>query len=164
MKTVVQEFFKLCKLKNNKLKGGYLAIANLIFQSWLKDIRVHVEDWNLTEREAIQLVKDFTSERAHDGVEFYIGMIMDDQQIFDGLINHLKNAFKSGDTVSELISDFYGHHQRKNESGDIYAENLQNLIRKIIVHKPSLRAEGNKQLKHHYAHKLHDPVLCSYCS
>ena len=32
------------ELKINQLKGGYSATANLIFQSWLKDIRVHVED------------------------------------------------------------------------------------------------------------------------
>ena len=66
MKVVVQEFCKLHELKINKLKGGYSATVNLIFQSWLKDINVHVEDQNLTEREAIQLVKDFTAERAHD--------------------------------------------------------------------------------------------------
>ena len=64
MKVVEQQFCKLHKPKINKLKGGYSATANLIFQSWLKDINVHVEDWNLTEREAIQLVKDFTAERA----------------------------------------------------------------------------------------------------
>ena len=93
MKVVVQEFCKLHIPKINKLKGGYSATANLIFQSWLKDINIHVEDWNLTEREAIQLVKDFTAERAHDEVEFYMAMIMDDQQTFDGLVNHLKNVF-----------------------------------------------------------------------
>ena len=98
MKVVAQEFCKLCKPKMNKLKGGYSATANLIFQSWLKDINIHVKDWNLTEREAIQLVKDFTAERAHDEVEFYMGMIADDQQTFDHLVNHLKNAFQLGET------------------------------------------------------------------
>ena len=104
MKVAVQEFHKLHKPKINKLRGGYSATANLIFQSWLKDINIHVEDWNLTEREAIQLVKDFTAERARNEVEFYMGMITDDQQTFDGLVNHLKNAFQSGETISELIS------------------------------------------------------------
>ena len=70
MKVAAQEFCKLCEPKINKLKGGYSATANLIFQSWLKDINVHVEDWNLTEREAIQLVKDFTAERARDELNF----------------------------------------------------------------------------------------------
>ena len=90
IKVAVQEFRKLREPKINKLKGGYSATANLIFQSWLKDINAHVEDRNLTEREAIQLVKDFTADRARDEVEFYMGMIADDQQSFDGLVNHLK--------------------------------------------------------------------------
>ena len=151
-----REFCKLHKPKINKLKGGYSATANLIFQLWLKDIRVHVEDWNLTEWEAIQLVKDFTAGRAHNEVEFYMGMIVDDQHTFDGLNNHLKNAFKSGETMSELISDFYSWHQRKNESEDIFADDLQILVRKIIACKPSFRAEVSEQLKHQYAHNLHD--------
>ena len=155
MKVAAQEFCKLCEPKINKLKGGS-ATANLIFQSWLKDINIHVQDWNLTEREAIQLVKDFTAERAHDEVEFYMGMIVDDQESFDGLVNHLKNAFQSGETVSELISDFYGQHQKKNESEDAFADDLQILVRKIIARKPSFRAEANEQLKNQYAHKLHD--------
>ena len=48
MQMAAQEFCKLCKPKISKLKGGYSATANLIFQSWLKDIRVHVEDRNMT--------------------------------------------------------------------------------------------------------------------
>ena len=53
MKVAAQEFRKLRETKINKLKGGYSATANLIFQLWLKDINAHVEDRNLTEREAI---------------------------------------------------------------------------------------------------------------
>ena len=165
MKVVAQEFCKLHKPKINKLKGGYSATANLIFQSWLKDINIHVEDQNLTEREAIQLVKDFTAERACNEVEFYMGMITDDQQSFDGLVNHLKHAFQSGETMSELISDFHGQHQRKNKLEDAFADDLQILVRKIITHKPSFRAEANEQLKNQYAHKLHDQyyaaIACS---
>ena len=156
MKVAVQEFCKLCKPKINKLKGGYLTTANLIFQLWLKDINIHIEDWNLTEREAIQLVKDLTAERAHDEVEFYMGMIVDDHQTFDGLVNHLKNAFQLGETMSELISDFYSHHQKRNKSEDVFANNFQVLVRKIIACKPAFRAEANEQFKHQYAHKLHD--------
>ena len=96
MKVAMQEFHKLHGPKINKLKAGYSATANLMSRSWQKDINVHVKDCNLTEREAIQLVKDFTTERAHNEVEFYMGMIVDDQQTFDGLVNHLRNAFQSG--------------------------------------------------------------------
>ena len=156
MKVAAQEFCKLHQPKINKLKGGYSATANLIFQSWLKDINVHIEDWNLTEREAIQLVKDFTAERACNEVEFYMGMITGGQQSFDGLVNHLKHAFQLGKTVSELISDFYSCHQKKNESEDAFVDDLQILVRKIIASKPSFKAEANEQLKNKYAHKLHD--------
>ena len=156
MKVAAQEFHKLHEPKINKLKSGYSATANLIFQSWLKDINAHVEDRNLTEREAIQLVKDFTADRTRDVVEFYMGMIADEQQSFDGLVNHLKHAFQLGETVSKLISDFYGRSQKKNELEDTFADDLQILIWKIIAWKPSFRAEANEQLKSQYAHKLHD--------
>ena len=106
MKVAAQEFHKLHKPKINKLKGGYSATVNLIFQSWLKDVNIHVKDWNLTKRETIQLVKDLTAERARDEVEFYMGMTTDDQQTFDGLVNHHKNACQAGENVSKLISDF----------------------------------------------------------
>ena len=85
-----------------------------------------------------------------------MGMIADDQQSFDGLVNHLKHAFQSGENMSELISDVYGHHQKKNELEDAFTDDLQILVRKIIAQKPSFRAEANEQLKNQYAHKLHD--------
>ena len=83
-------------------------MANHIFQSWLKDITLHIEDWNLTEREAIQLIKDFKVESALYEVEFYMGMFAEDQQTLEDLVQYLKNAFQFGETISELISDFYG--------------------------------------------------------
>ena len=129
--------------------------ANLIIQSWLEDIKVHMEDWNLTERETIQLVKDFTAECACDEVEFYMHMAMEDQQTFSGLVDCLKSAFQLGETMSEL-SDFYSYAQRKNELEDVFADHLQIQVRKIIAHKQSFRAEANKQLKHQYARKFHD--------
>ena len=103
MQMAAGEFHKLHKPKINKLKGGYSATANLIFQSWLKAIRVHVKDRNFTQREAMQLIKDFTAEHAHDKVEFYMGMVVDEQQTFEGLIQHLKNAFQSGETTGKLM-------------------------------------------------------------
>ena len=85
IKMTVQEFCKLCEPNINKLKGWYSAKVNLIFQSWLKDIKIHVEDQNLTQRKAIQLVKDFTAKYTHGKVEFYVGMIMVDHQTLKAL-------------------------------------------------------------------------------
>ena len=161
MQMAAWEFRKLHEPKINKLKGGYSATANLIFQSWLKDIRVHVEERNLSQREAIQLVKDFTAERAHNEVEFYMVMVADDQQTFEGLVQHLKNAFQSGETISELISDFYARAQKKNESKEVFADDLQILVCKIIARKPEFREDVNKQLKSQFAHKLKDPYYAA---
>ena len=157
MQMAAHEFCKLHEPKINKLKGGYSATVNLIFQSWLKDVRVHVEDRNLTQREAMQLIKDFTAEHAHDEVEFYMGMVADEQQTFEGLIQHLKNAFQSGETTSELISDFNAWAQKKNESKEAFADELQIPVCKIIARKLEFREDANEQLKSQYTHKLKDP-------
>ena len=77
----------------SKLKGGYTSSARLVFQSWLKDIHVHVEHGMVSQREAMQLVKDFTTEHVQDEVEFYIGMVAEEDQSFKGLIEHLHDAF-----------------------------------------------------------------------
>ena len=63
----------------------------------------------------MQLIKDFTAEHARSEVEFYMGMVAEQQQTFKGLTQHLKNAFQSGKTISELISDFYGWAQKKSQ-------------------------------------------------
>ena len=68
-------------------------------------------------------------------VEFYMGMVAEEQQTFEGLVQHLKNAFQSGETISELISDFYGWAQKKNKSEDTFADELQTLVQKIIARK-----------------------------
>ena len=82
-------------------------MVNLIFQLWLKVIKVHVEDWILIQREATQLVIYFIAEHAHDEVEFYMEMVTGEQQIFRGLLEHLKDAFQSWKTMGKLMSDFY---------------------------------------------------------
>ena len=150
------KFRKMQDPKISKLKGGYSSSAGLIFQSWLKDICVHVKDRRLKHREAIQLVKDFTVGCGQDEVEFYMGMIAEEDQSFKGLIDHLHDAFQSEKTLSELISDFYGWYQKARETEDTFANNLQVLARQIIACKPFFRKEANQQLKAQYVHKLQD--------
>ena len=58
-------------------------------------------------------MKDFTAEHAHNEVEFYIGMVADDQETFEGLVQHLKNAFQSRETINKLITDFSGWAQKR---------------------------------------------------
>ena len=113
------EFRKMWETKISKLKGGYSLSAGLIFQSWLKDIHVHVEDRRFTQREAIQLVKDFTMECAWDEVEFYMCMVAEEDQSLEGLIGHLHDAFQSGETLNELTSNLYGQSQKARDQGHL---------------------------------------------
>ena len=41
---------------------------------------------------------------------------------------HLKIAVQSQETISELITDLYSWAQKKNESEDIFADDLQVLV------------------------------------
>ena len=43
----------------------------------------------------MQLVKDFTAERACGKVKFYMGMVVEEQQTFEGFVQHLKMLFST---------------------------------------------------------------------
>ena len=101
----------------------------------------------------MQLIQDFTAEHACNEVEFYMGMVMEEQQTFEGLIQYLKNAFQSGKTISKLTSDFYGWAQKKRESKYAFTDELQVQVCKLIARKPEFRQDANEQLKSQYAHK-----------
>ena len=105
LQVAVQEFKKIWELKISKLKGGYSASDTLIFNIWFKDIDMFVWDCNLTEHKAVQLVKDYTTEHAHGAIKFYLNT--NDQWCYFKLIKHLRVSFKSGETFSSLLSDFY---------------------------------------------------------
>ena len=46
--------------KITKFKGGYLADAELTFRSWHTDIITHIQDRELDNKAAIQLIKYMT--------------------------------------------------------------------------------------------------------
>ena len=104
-----EEFKKIHELKIQKLKGRYSANAMLVFNSWLKDIEMCVKEQKLTNMEAVQLVKDYTSEGARGAVEFYLDI--NSTWKYYKLIEHLQTSFKSGKTFSSLVGDFYSHIQ-----------------------------------------------------
>ena len=61
LQAAATEFKKLHEPKVAKFKGGYYSDVSLIYQSWLKDIWVYTLEHCLSQQEAIQLVKDYTS-------------------------------------------------------------------------------------------------------
>ena len=159
LQAAATEFKKLREPKVAKFKGGYSSDASLIFQSWLKDIRVYTIEHRLSQWEAIQLVKDYTSEQARSEVEYYLGLTPEEEQSFQGLIDHLSLAFQSCETVSSLIADFYNWFQKTRETEDAFADELQILVWKIVARKPEFIHEANQALKHQYAQNLRDPYF-----
>ena len=116
-----------------KFKGGYSSNASLVYQSWLKDIGVYTLECCLSQQEAIQLVKDYTSEQARSEVEYYLGLTPKEEQPFQGLIDHLSLAFQSCKMVSSLIADFYNQSHKTWETEDTFTDELQVLVRKIVA-------------------------------
>ena len=159
LQAAATEFKKLCKPKVAKFKGGYSSDASLVFQSWLKDIQVYTIEHLLSQWEAIQLVKDYTSEQARSEVEYYLGLTPKEEQSFQGLIDHLSLAFQSCKTVSSLIADFYNWFRKTRETEDAFADELQILVRKIVAQKLEFIHEANQALKHQYAQNLRDPYF-----
>ena len=159
LQAAATKFKKLREPKVAKFKGGYSSDASLVFQSWLKDIRVYTMECCLSQWEAIQLVKDYTSEQARSEVEYYLGLTPKEEQSFQGLIDHLSLAFQSCKTVSSLIADFYNWFQKTRETEDSFADELQVLVRKIVAQKPEFIHEANQALKHQFAQNLRDPYF-----
>ena len=93
LQAAAMEFRKLREPKVAKLKGGYSSNASLVYQLWLKDIWVYVLEHHLSQWEAIQLVKDYTSEHAQLTTEYYLGLTPQNKQFFEGLIDHLSLTF-----------------------------------------------------------------------
>ena len=142
-----------------KLKGGYSSDASLLFQLWLKDIRVYVLEHCLSQWKAIQLFKDYTSEHAWLEIEYCLGLTPDSKQSFQGLIDHLSLTFQSCETISSLIADFCNWSQKAHETEDMFADKLQVLVQKLVAHKPEFLGEANEALKHQFTQNLRDPYF-----
>ena len=104
-------------------------------------------------------MKDYTSEQARSEVEYYFGLTPEEEQSFQGLIDHLSLTFQSCETVSSLIADFYNQFQKTREIEDAFADELQVLVRKIVAQKPEFIHEANQALKHQFAQNLRDPYF-----
>ena len=117
------EFKKMREPKIQKLKGGNTASANLFLIGWIKEVKSIIKDRDLSDSEAIQLVEDFSESKARQQVDYYIDTCINPS--FEGLLQHLKSAFSSGEDESTIKSKFYSRKQSGKESEDEYAETLQ---------------------------------------
>ena len=151
---VASELRKMKEPKLAKLKGGYTTEANLFFQSWAKDVQAIVIDRQMSDNEALQLIKEHTEGAAHHQVDNYLDF--SDNQTFSGLMKELSTAFESCQDEASLMADFYSRTQLAKENDDQFAEQLQLLARKVICTKQSFRTEAQQALKQQFANGLKD--------
>ena len=108
-------------------------MLNLFLIAWIKDLDMCVQDCNLTEHKAVQLVKDYTTEHAHGAVEFYLNT--NDQWSYSRLIEHLRMLLESGETFSSLLSNFYATKSQVNEVLKMqFAHQLQDQYFTLMAH------------------------------
>ena len=150
-----KEFWHMREPKITKLHGGYSADAELVFRSWQADILANIQDRELDNKAAIQLIKEQTLDNAHHEVEFQLdlcsGVIS-----YQDLLKHLSIAFQGGDDEANLLAEFYSHAQKVKESEEAFADELQILARKVIIKKPDFRVNLDTTLKQCYASQLLD--------
>ena len=118
--------------KITKLQGGYSADAELIFWSWQVDVLANIQDWELDNKATIQLIKEQTLDNTHREVEFQLDLCGSEISYQD-LLRHLSMAFQGGDDETNLLTEFYSHAQKVKESEEAFADELQILMRKVII-------------------------------
>ena len=91
---VSKEFRRMHEPKITKLRGGYSANAELMFRSWKSDILAHINDRELDNKAAIQLIKEQTLDNAcHHEVGFQLDLC-GGNITYQDLLQHLGVAFQ----------------------------------------------------------------------
>ena len=150
-----KEFQRMWEPKITKLCGGHSADTELVFQSWWVDILANIQDRELDNKAAIQLIKEQTLDNARHEVKFQLdlcgGVIT-----YQNLLRHLSVTFQAGDDEANLLMEFYSCGQKLKELEEAFADELQILARKVIIKKPDFRVNLDTTLKQHYASQLLD--------
>ena len=152
---VSKEFQHMQEHIITKLRGGYSADAELVFWSWWVDILANIQDRELDNKAAIQLIKEQTLDNAHHEVEFQLDLC-GGNILYQDLLRHLSITFQGGDDKANLLAEFYSHGLKLKESEEAFADKLQILAHKVIIKKPDFQVNLDSTLKHCYASQLYD--------
>ena len=150
-----KEFCRMREPKITKLRGGYSANAELMFRSWKSDILANINDRELDNKSAIQLIKEQTLDNACHEVEFQLDLCGGDITYQD-LLQHLGVTFQGGDNEANVLAEFYSRRQYAKESEEAFADELQLLARKVISKKPDFQVNLDNTMKQWYASQLYD--------
>lgn len=133
----------------------YSTDAELVFRSWQAYILSYIQDWELDNKSAIQLIKDQTLDNACQEVEFQLDLCNGVIQYQD-LLRHLSVIFQGGDDEANLLAKFYSHGQKAKESEEVFADKLQILAMKVISKKPDFWVNLDSTLKQRHTSQLYD--------
>ena len=100
-----KEFWHMWEPKITKLRGRYSADTELVFWSWWVDILSHIQDCELDNKAAIQLIKEQTLENVQHEVDFQLNLCSDDI-MYQDLLKHLRIAFQRGNDEANLLVEF----------------------------------------------------------
>ena len=84
----------------------------------------NIQDCELDNKAAIQLIKDMTAESAHHEFEFQLDLC-GSKIFYQDLLKHLGVAFQGGKDEGNLLAEFYSHGQKAKESEEAFADELQ---------------------------------------
>ena len=150
-----KEFQHMQEPKIIKLKGGYSADVELVFQSWCVDIKAHIVDCDLNNPAALQLTMDQTLEGAHHEVEYELdlcGGVIN----YHKLLKHLSVAFQGGEDEANILTEFYSQAQKLKESEETFVDELQLLTHKVISKRPAFSKGLDTTLMQCYTNQLYD--------
>ena len=77
-----------------------------------------------------------------------MGIVEEEAQRFQSLMDHLTFTFQSGETDNPLVAEFFSWTHRPKEIEYAFLDEIQILVHKIIPCKSSFCLEANKALKH----------------
>ena len=115
----------------------------------------HIQDQELDNKAAIQLIKDMTQDNARHEVEFQLD-ISGGVITYQDLLKHLSVTFQGGDKEANLIAEFYSCGQKLKETEEAFADELQILARKVMTGKPNFCQDLDTTLKQQYVSQLYD--------
>ena len=115
----------------------------------------HIQDCELDNKSAIQLIKEQTLENVHREVELQLNLCSG-EILYQDLLKHLSIAFQRGDDEANLLVKFYSCGQKAKEAEEAFTDELQILVRKVISKKPDFHINLDLTLMKSYASQLYD--------
>ena len=133
----------------------------LVLNYWLKDIKMCGQECRLSTLEAVQLVKDSTSDNARGAMEFYLDT--NSTWNYKALIEHLRTSYKMGESLAHWVVTFI---VKVSKIGRLRI-NLQMISRYLVGRSSAFTQSGRlkwtKPWKHNWSFSWLTTALWQWC-